>query len=208
VTFRFGRRTLAAAEGHVKRDPGMLPDLDRACSGLIVPLAPRLHGVQRVGAVSLALAVLVGACDAGAPVTTPPVIPGSSSAPREVNLITKDYSYLPDVLDLVPGETVLLHVVNGGLATHEAIIGDRATQDAWAAAEAGTEGAPPGPTPVVSVAPDVAGLRVVVTSGERVDVVWTVPLVTDEDGPYFVACHIPGHLERGMQIPVRWVPAP
>ena len=64
-------------------------------------------------------------------------MPGSSDAPREVNLITKDYSYLPDVLDLVPGETVLLHVVNGGLATHEAVIGDVATQDAWAAAEAG-----------------------------------------------------------------------
>jgi uncharacterized cupredoxin-like copper-binding protein len=185
-----------------------MPDLDRTGSGRIEPPRPRLHGVQRVGVVSLALAMLVAACDAGSPITTPPVVPGSSHAPREVNLITKDYSYLPDVLDLVPGETVLLHVVNGGLATHEAVIGDRATQDAWAAAEAGTEGAPPGPTPVVSVAPDVAGLRVVVTSGERVDVVWTVPLVTDEDGPYFVACHIPGHLERGMQIPVRWVPAP
>ena len=27
-------------------------------------------------------------------------------------------------LDLVPGETVLLHVVNGGLVVHEAVIGD------------------------------------------------------------------------------------
>jgi len=156
---------------------------------------------------ALVLAFAVAACDASTPVATPPIVPGSSDRPREVNLITKDYSYLPDVLDLVPGETVLLHVVNGGLATHEAVIGDLATQDAWAAAEAGTDGAPPGPTPVVSVPPDVAGLRVVVTSGERVDVVWTVPSGTDVEA-YFVACHIPGHLERGMQIPVRWVPAP
>jgi uncharacterized cupredoxin-like copper-binding protein len=51
-------------------------------------------------------------------------------------------------------------------------------------------------------------LRVVVASGERVDVVWTVPPDAEEDGPWFVACHIPGHLERGMQIPVRWAPAP
>lgn len=152
--------------------------------------------------------VLAASCDAGAPITTPPVVPGSSVAPREVNLIAKDYSYLPDVLDLVPGETVLLHVVNGGLATHEAVIGDVAIQDAWAAAEAATEGAPPGPTPVVSVSPDVVGLRVVVTSGERADVVWTVPLDAALDRPYFVACHIPGHLERGMQIPVRWARAP
>ena len=155
----------------------------------------------------LALAVgLLAGCDAAAPIATPPIVPGASDAPREVNLITKDYSYLPDVLDLVPGETILLHVVNGGLATHEAVIGDAATQAAWAAAEAGTDQAPPGPTPVVSVPPDVAGLRIVVTSGERVDVIWTVPAVTDD--AYVVACHIPGHLERGMQIPVRWVPAP
>ena len=152
-------------------------------------------------------ALTVAACDASAPVSTPPIVAGSSAAPREVNLITKDYSYLPDVLDLVPGETVLLHVVNGGLATHEAVIGDAATQDAWAAAETGTDQAPPGPTPVVSVPPDVAGLRVVVSSGERVDVVWTVPSGPDVE-PYLVACHIPGHLERGMAIPVRWVPAP
>ena len=77
-----------------------------------------------------ALALAVAGCDAGPPAATPPIVPGSSSSPREVNLITKDYSYLPDTLDLVPGETVLLHVVNGGLATHEAVIGDAATQAA------------------------------------------------------------------------------
>ena len=156
----------------------------------------------------VAVLLVATACAGSEAVPTPPIVPGSSASPREVNLITKDYSYLPDVLDLVPGETILLHVVNGGLATHEAVIGDMATQDAWAAAEAGTDGAPPGPTPVVSVAPELAGLRVVVTSGERVDVTWTVPPTAEADGPFFVACHIPGHLERGMQIPVRWAPAP
>ena len=53
-------------------------------------------------------------------------------------------------------------MVNGGLEVHEAVIGDEAVQDAWAAAEAAAGGAPPGPTPVVSVPPDVAGLRIVV----------------------------------------------
>ena len=51
----------------------------------------------------------------------------------------------PTTLDLVPGETVLLHVINGGLEVHEAVIGDAAVQDAWEAAEAATVGAPPGP---------------------------------------------------------------
>ena len=165
--------------------------------------------VGRARALCLALAVVAFAgCDATAPAATPPIVPGTTDAPRELNLITKDYSFLPDVLDLVPGETVLLHVINGGLATHEAVIGDAATQAAWATAEAGTEDAPPGPTPVVSVAPELAGLRVVVTSGERVDVIWTVPRQTEAGATYVVACHIPGHLERGMVIPVRWAPAP
>jgi len=159
--------------------------------------------------VALLLAVVgLVACDAGTPAQTPPIVPGSSGSPREVNLITKDYSYLPGVLDFIPGETVLLHVINGGLITHEAVIGNAATQAAWTVAEAGPEDPPPGPTPVVSVPPDVAGLRIVVTTGQRVDVVWTVPADAATQGPWIVACHIPGHLEKGMEIPVRWAPAP
>jgi hypothetical protein len=57
---------------------------------------------------------------------------------------------------------------------------------------------------VVSVPTEVSGLRIVVHSGERVDVVWTVPAVTP-DAAWQVGCHIPGHWARGMQIPVRWV---
>ena len=96
----------------------------------------------------LLLPLLLAACDAEAgPGRARPGRPAPADAPREVNLIAKDYSFLPDVLDLVPGETVLLHVVNGGLEVHEAVIGDGAVQDAWEAAEAAAAGAPPGPTP-------------------------------------------------------------
>ena len=144
---------------------------------------------------------------------TPPISPGSSAAPREVNLITRDYSFVPSTLDLVPGETVLLHVVNGGLVVHEAVIGDAGVQDAWERAEAATIGAPPGPTPVVTVPTEVGGLRVVVASGERVDVTWTVPsdaaapAAPAADPAWLVGCHIPGHWAKGMVIPVRWVDA-
>lgn len=155
-------------------------------------------------AVLATLAILLVACEAGPPPATPPVVAGSTDRPREVNIIAKDYSFLPDVVDLVPGETVVLHVINGGLEIHEAIIGDMAVQDAWEAAQAETVGAPPGPTPVVSVPPEVAGLRIVVESGERVDVVWTVP-TTAAGEAWIVGCHIPGHWEKGMQVPVRWV---
>ena len=127
-------------------------------------------------------------------------MPGSSAAPREVNIITKDYAFLPDALDLAPGETVLLHVINGGLEVHEAIIGNAAVQAAWEVAEAATAGGPPGPTPVVSVPPGVAGLRIVVHSGERVDVVWTVPADAAVDATaWSVGCHIPVTTRAGCR---------
>ncbi len=50
-----------------------------------------------------------------------------AAAPREVNIVTRDYAYVPSVVDLVPGETVVLHVINGGLVVHEAILGDMKT---------------------------------------------------------------------------------
>jgi uncharacterized cupredoxin-like copper-binding protein len=170
----------------------------------VIPLA----FAKRLAAIAL-VALATGGCSAATPTATPPIVPGGSSTPREVNIITKDYSFLPDAVDLVPGETVVLHVINGGLEVHEAVFGSAAVQDAWELVEAATAGRPPGPTPVVSVPPDVSGLRVVVASGQRVDVVWTVPAAAPADpGAWVVGCHIPGHWARGMQVPIRWVGAP
>jgi uncharacterized cupredoxin-like copper-binding protein len=165
----------------------------------------RARGFSAAAIASLA-AILAVACEAGSPPATPPISAGGSTTPREVNVIAKDYTFVPDAVDLVPGETILLHVINGGLEVHEAVLGDATVQDAWETAEAATAGAPPGPTPIVSVPPGVAGVRVVVRSGERVDVVWTVPA----DAPHtptswVVGCHIPGHWGRGMRVPIRWV---
>jgi uncharacterized cupredoxin-like copper-binding protein len=147
------------------------------------------------------LPVIVGACAASAPMVTPPITAGTAEHPREVNIIAREYRFDPDPVDLVPGETVILHLLNGGLEVHEMVIGDAAVQDAWEVAEAATVGAPPGPTPLVSVPPGTGGLRVVVRSGERVDVRWTVP----GGPPLVVGCHIPGHWGRGMRVPVRFV---
>jgi uncharacterized cupredoxin-like copper-binding protein len=157
-----------------------------------------------VAAPLLVALVLLAGCEGGAAPPTPPVVPGASDRPREVNIIARDYAFLPATVDLVPGETVLLHVINGGLEIHEAVLGDAAVQDAWEAAEAATVGHPPGPTPVVRVPPEVEGIRLVVDSGERVDLLWTVPADVGSEA-WVVGCHIPGHWERGMQVPVRWV---
>lgn len=157
-------------------------------------------------AVLAALALAVAACDTSAPPGTPPITPGTSGGPREVNIVTRDYLYTPPVVDLVPGETVVLHVVNGGLEVHEALFGSLGDQLAWESAEEATVGHPPGPTPAVSGPPDFDGVRVVVGSGERVDVTWTVPAdaAGAADG-WFVGCHIPGHWAKGMVAPVRFV---
>jgi uncharacterized cupredoxin-like copper-binding protein len=144
-------------------------------------------------------AALVGCADGSSVATTPP-IPGTSEAPREVNVIAREYRFDPDPVDLAPGETVLLHLINAGLEVHEVVIGDDSVQDAWEAAEAATASAPPGPTPLVSVAPGSAGLRVFLRSGERADVRWTVPNATN---PLIVGCHIPDHWAKGMRATVR-----
>jgi uncharacterized cupredoxin-like copper-binding protein len=162
----------------------------------------RSLGRPAVAAFAVLSTLVIGACEEGAVPPTPSIVPGASAAPREVNIVARDYQFSPPTVDLVPGETVLLHVVNGGLEVHEAVIGDQATQDAWEGAEAAVAEHPPGPTPVVSVPPEVAGLRVVVPSGGRVDVVWTVPEVI-ATVPWLVGCHIPGHYAKGMVVPVR-----
>jgi uncharacterized cupredoxin-like copper-binding protein len=153
------------------------------------------------------VAVLAAACAPGPAGVTPPAAPGTSTAPREVNIVLKDWLFLPDPVDVIPGETVLLHVVNGGLEIHELVIGDQAVQDAWEAAEGAAAEPPPGPTPIVTVASAVAGVRVVVPSGQRVDVAWTVPADRAAAGRLLLGCHIPGHWTKGMRATLRVVPA-
>ena len=113
----------------------------------------------------------------------------------------------PTRVDLVPGETVLLHVINGGLEVHEAVIGDAAVQDAWEVAEAATAGrtarADAGrQRPARRRRPaDRRRLRASgSTSSGR-----SRPTAPADAGAWVVGCHIPGHWARGMQVPVRWV---
>jgi uncharacterized cupredoxin-like copper-binding protein len=156
--------------------------------------------------VGLFVGLAAAGCGPGGPVVTPLPSAGRPDAPREVNVIAKDYVFVPDPVDVLPGETVLIHLVNGGLVPHELVIGDAAVQEAWERAWAATVGGPPGATPEPPP-PDLAGVRAFVESGQRVDIVWTVP-----DDPAVLArtlfgCHLPGHWERGMRAGLR-IPAP
>ena len=150
-----------------------------------------------VGGLGLAVAlVLLGAALAGAP-AQPPAIdrPGTATAPRDVNVILRDYRFDPTPLYLVAGETVRLHVVNGGLVEHELVLGGQGVQQAWLRAHAAA--APPAPfstAPTASVPPGTGGLRVLLASGGATTVSYEVP---PDDGLALI-CHLPGHADRGM----------
>jgi len=147
------------------------------------------------------LAAMAAACTSGA-AATPPIRAGTPEVPRQVNVILRDYSFVPTPIDLVPGETVRFFVINGGLVAHELVLGPQDVQDAWAHADA--VATPPifGATaPPASVPPGTGGVRVLLDSGKSTTFVYRVP----SDAPPLVECHVPGHLERGMVGAVRFV---
>ena len=166
----------------------------------------RVAGHLALSAGLVLAAVIVAACETGTPGATPPITPGTGSAPRTVNIVARDYAFVPTTVDLVPGETVTFQVINGGLVIHEAIVSDLEDQMAWEAAEAAAADPPPGPTPFVAPPPGFEGTRIVVESGQRLDVTWTVPPdAASAASGWFVGCHIPGHWAKGMVVPVRFV---
>jgi len=167
-----------------------------------VPGPARRPFVLRAIAVALCC-LAIAACDASAVPATPAITPGTSTGPREVNVILRDYVVVPGIVDLVPGETITLNVVNGGLDVHELVIGPADVQEAWAIAEGAAANPPPGPTPIVTVPSGLEGLRIVVSSGATETVTWTVP--DDIAEQLLLGCHISDHWERGMAGAVRLV---
>jgi len=150
-----------------------------------------------IGGLGLALSLVFLAASVaqrGAP--APPIDrPGTLEAPRAVNVIMRDYTFVPSPVTLVRGETVRLDIVNGGLVPHELVLGDGRVQAAWESAEAAAT--PPAPfataPDVTAPAPD-AGLRVLLGSGAQTQATFTVPL----SGDLSLVCHLPGHAQRGM----------
>ena len=140
--------------------------------------------------------VILGAKLAQAPAATPDLSrPGTAESPRRVAVIMRDYVFNPTPLYLVPGETIELRAFNAGLVAHELVLGNGAVQQAWASAHGAAT--PPGPfttPPPARVAPGTGGLELLLQPGESRTVVYRVPAI----GSLQLACHLPGHVERGM----------
>ena len=150
-----------------------------------------------VGAALAISLVLLGAALAGAPTPTPAAnqLPGMDAAPRDVNVIMRDYHFDPSPLYLYPGETIRLNVFNGGMVEQELVLGDESVQAAWSDEDAvNTPPAPFATTPPASVAAGVGGLRILLASGGSTSLIYHVP----DGGSLQMLCHLPGHLEQGM----------
>lgn len=185
--------------GHAIRTPDA--DAPRALESAPVTLS-RMLGVPLL-CMGLAVAGVAACGTAGLP-PDGPLRPGTEAAPRDVNVIMRDYAFDPTPIRLVRGETVRFNVFNGGLLSHDFVLGDAPVQAAWASAEAlATPDALAATPPPVSLPPELAGLRVYLESGRSASVVFRVP----EASELIVACHIPGHLERGMTGTIEFVPA-
>ena len=148
-----------------------------------------------VAGMALALTIVLYLVDAnGRPVASPPLAsPGTAAAPRDVNVIMRDYHFDPTPLYLFSGETVRLTVVNAGMVEHELVLGDAAVQDAWAQADAAGTAAPFATAPPASAPAGTGGLRIMLPSGGTATVTYVVP-----DGAPLLQCNLPGHKERGM----------
>jgi uncharacterized cupredoxin-like copper-binding protein len=153
--------------------------------------------VLLIGGMSLAIGlVLLGGALANRPVDAPASgSPGTQAAPREINVILRDYRFDPTPLYLYAGETVRLNVLNGGMLEHELVLGDAQVQQAWAQADSAA--VPPAPfatAPPASVPPGTGGVRVLLGSGAAASVDYQVPANERLE----LVCHLPGHVEQGM----------
>lgn len=136
-------------------------------------------------AIALALAlVLTGVAQAVA----------GSDGPRTIELVVEHSTYLDTdgqpagTITVADGETVRFVVRNDDPIGHELVAGDLATQDGH---ETGTDRHHDGAHGAVSVGP-----------GRTAETVHTFV----GTGTQWVGCHLPGHWDHGMRIPVDVTP--
>lgn len=97
-----------------------------------------------------------------------------------IEIEMNEFSYVPASVEVPAGTPVILRVTNTGAIVHEAMLGDAAMQDEFAAA-----GEDRGNSETMAITVD---------PGETGDLKVTL----DEPGETLIGCHLPGHWEAGM----------
>lgn len=103
---------------------------------------------------------------------------GTVDNPRVIGIeMTDDLRFVPNQIEVMPGETVTFAVTNAGTVTHEMAIGPADKVDA----------------------DEIDG--VIVQEVDEIDAhhLKTLTFTFDGPGPYAFACHEPGHFESGMR---------
>ncbi|HEU5083844.1 MAG TPA: cupredoxin domain-containing protein, partial [Acidimicrobiales bacterium] len=114
----------------------------------------------------------------------PPAPAADVAGKAVIEIEMVDYAYAPDTVDIRAGVPVVFRFTNTGNVPHEAMVGDMHQQEEFEAegdhdADDGHHG-------------DV--MAVMVQPGETAD----LEVVVAEPGTTYMACHIPGHYERGQ----------
>jgi uncharacterized cupredoxin-like copper-binding protein len=97
-----------------------------------------------------------------------------------------DMAFAPATIDVKAGETVRLRFHNGGLAVHEAVIGDLALQEEHAEEMTGS---------AMQHGDSGEAEPLVVAVGDTGDIVYTAGAA----GTLIIGCHQPGHWDAGMR---------
>ena len=103
-------------------------DASRYAARVPAQRVSRAPVVVVIGFFAIALVlVLIGAAAAERAAAGGRDRPGGHAAPtpRDVTVIMRDYRFDPTPVVLVPGETVRLTILNGGLVEHELTLGER-----------------------------------------------------------------------------------
>ncbi len=167
-----------------------------ATAGKLPVMARRRHRILLVIG-SAAFGLTAGACGTGSPSTLfSTTVPGPAvtagavttvAGPRTVNVDMADIKFDTPSVDAKVGETVRFVFHNQGKLTHEAVIGDRAAQDAHEQLMASMA---PGMTMT-----DTAD-AVSVPAGKTGELTYAFKTT----GQLFIGCHQPGHYAAGMRI--------
>ncbi len=142
-----------------------------------------------------ASAVPAQTADAATPEPTAvPEALGTTDAPRVVTVTMGNFFFEPASTTVRAGETIRFVLGNPTTIPHEMVLGDAAEQEHHAQEMAAGMDQPA----MGSMAPGMPIAEpneVEVQPGETAELVWTF----DQAGEQFMACHIAGHREAGME---------